>query len=117
LYHDEVLAVFGGRADGLLAGRFQRARGPGSLPQLLDGAHYVLLLSQERVAQIAHPSDVLIETSQHVREHHQRLHTGIPRLFGHRVGQFLALQMGMLLEPAAGFDDFEGVRRCDQRLA
>jgi hypothetical protein len=75
----------------LLAGRFQRARGARSLTQSLDGVHYVLLLSQERIAQIAHPSDVLIETVQYVRQHHHSLHAGIPRLFGHRVSQFLAL--------------------------
>jgi hypothetical protein len=111
------VAVLGGRADGLLARRFQHAGGVGSLTQSLDCAHDVLLLSQERVAQIIHPSDILIETVQHVRKHHQGLHAGIPRLFRHRVSQRLALQLGILLEPAAGGDDFEGIRRCDQRLA
>ena len=46
----------------------------------LYGCHYVSLLREERVAEIGGPTNVLVQTGEHVGKYDQRLNAGVPIL-------------------------------------
>jgi hypothetical protein len=86
------------------------------LAHALDSLHDIRLLSQERVAKIGGPLNVIGQAVYHIGQGRQRLDTGIPRLFRHGISEFLVFEPFVFPEPLLKLDNFEGVCRCSQYL-
>ena len=102
--------------DGLLVVALEVARRLGLLAQHLHGVHHVLLLGEERVAEIRRPGQLLVHHGEHLGKSRQGLHAGVPILLLHGVLEFVPLEPGVVLDPARRLDDLDGVGRRHQDL-
>ncbi|MNM99240.1 hypothetical protein D3C81_1117930 [compost metagenome] len=71
--------------------------------QALHRAHDILGLRQERITQSLHPHRVLAQGRQQLREGHQRLHAGVPRLLRYLFDCSIARRLGVGLGPGHRF--------------
>jgi hypothetical protein len=90
---------------------FLRARA-----QPLDRVQQLLLLPQERVAELLHPFELLVHQRQDLGKHDERLHAVVPRLFLELLVELIALEARIVLDEPRRLDDLERVRRGHQDL-
>ena len=103
--------------DLLLLGRLQVAFGLRLGAQALHGVHHVLLLREERVAELLGPVELLVHHREHLRERDQRLDARVPGLaLAARPRGPCPSAFGFAFEPARRFDDLERIGRGHQHL-
>jgi hypothetical protein len=79
--------------------------------QALDGDEHIRLLHLHGVADLLGPVGMLTQRLQRLRERHERLHGGVPRLIlqGGRQGRTLERAIAILGEPLVGLRDLQGI--------
>ena len=114
--HDHLLVLLGLDRNLLLLGGLQLLRrlSPGAQP--LDRIHNVRLLRQHRVAKLLRPGQFRAHHAEHRRRRDQRFDAFVPGLTIDRVFELIALQVLVLIDPAAGLDYFQRIGRSHQRL-
>jgi hypothetical protein len=65
---DGALATLVFRCDHLLLRTVELAIGPGAGTHALHGVHHIILLSQERIAQVGGPADVATQQMERIRQ-------------------------------------------------
>src|SRR5271170_8019700 len=100
--NDDIRAL---RLDGLLLRVLQIAGLLRFLAHHLNRVHYVLFLVVVGVTERRGPGDIFVHVSQHGGERAEGFHAGVPGLLVHGLGEGVALQIGIGLHPAVGFDD------------
>ena len=94
----------------------QRARRGGLGAQTLDRGRDILLLAEQRIAQLLRPVETIVHLLQDGRKRDQRLDADVPRLVGNGLHRRVARQRGIGLLPARGLDDFQRIGRGHQHL-
>jgi hypothetical protein len=84
------------------------------IPKPLDGVHDVVRLVVVRHAQLRRPRQAVIHCFEHITELRERSDAGIPWLRVYRLGELIALEVGILLKPIRGFDDLIRKGRSDK---
>ena len=95
--------------DLLLRGALELPRRLGAGAQALNGGEHVLLLSQEGVAELLKPVELLVQHREHLGEEDQRLHAVVPGLLLQRFVELSALETGIFLHKARGLNDLEWI--------
>jgi hypothetical protein len=118
LYNDHLLAFDHLRLDLHLLVRYERPFIFRLRAHPLHGIHHVLLLSDEGVAEVGRPLNVLRKPLDHIGQRGHRLNTRVPGLLRHRGVQFLLVlrELGIVLQPLVKLDQFERISRCHQNL-
>ena len=102
--------------DGLFLAGLQGAGRGGLGAQPLDRRGHVGLLTDQRIAQLLGPVEMVVELFQNRREGDQGLDADIPGLVGNGSYGGIALEVGVGLRPAGRLDDLERIARGHQDL-
>ena len=116
LDRDVILPALRCRRHGLLWRRLQRPRLLRLGAQLLDHRRDVLRLTDEGVAEVSRPLDVVVEFLHHVGKARKRLHRWIPLRIVYPRIVVLCDERGILLKPAISLNDLERIGAGRQHL-
>ena len=106
----------GGACDLLLRCRLQVAGSVRTRAQPLHGVEYIVLLREERVAEVLCPVELVVHHRQRLWNRRERLDARIPLLLLHRVLERLTGDLGVLARPARRLDHLQRIGRRHQDL-